>query len=71
MTIGCPKTQLALVPSLPSFVAMTSSQPSALIARDVSPIQCIKTIYDGNRTVCAQVREATVHDLPWPSVAIR
>ncbi len=60
MAIGCPKAQLALVPSLAGFVAMTSAQPSALVTVDVSPIQCIQTIYDGNRTVCAQVEEATV-----------
>jgi hypothetical protein len=55
MAIGCPKAQLALLPSLPTFVAMTSATPSAaLLCVDVSPMMTIQTIYHGNHTVCAQ-----------------
>ena len=50
MTIGCPKAQLALLPSLPTFVAMTSATPSALLCVDVSPMMTIQTIYHGNHT---------------------
>jgi hypothetical protein len=57
MSTDCPKMQLELVPSLPTFVELTQA---SLVAHDVSPTACVIAIFKDNHAVCAQVEESTV-----------
>ena len=57
MTVHFPLMQKALVPHLPSFLAHTEAR---LVASDITPTECITSVYKDNRIVCTQVGEDTV-----------